>query len=199
MVRSLPAPRRGCNFGPREQMSQITSYIDGSNVYGSTNEKGRALRETRGGRLRSQQRPRGQRELLPASPRECSDPEKRRFCFSAGDVRVNEQIDLALMHTIWLREHNRIATALQTLNPTWRDEITYQETRRIVIAEMQHITYNEFLPLVLGPEYMRTFSLSPVARGHTNLYNPEVDPSITNAFATAAYRFGHSLVQGTIE
>lgn len=67
-----------------------------------------------------------------------------------GDGRVNEQIELALMHTIWLREHNRIADILAQMHPNWSDEAVFQETRRIVIAEMQHITYNEFLPILLG-------------------------------------------------
>jgi hypothetical protein len=65
-------------------------------------------------------------------------------------VRVNEHVGLATLHTLWLREHNRLASALQQLNPHWGDETLFQEARRVVSAEMQHITYAEFLPVVLG-------------------------------------------------
>jgi peroxidase len=196
-VRSLPAPRKECNLGPREQMNQITAYIDGSNIYGSSEKRARSLRTGVGGKLITQKN-RGT-DLLPSNPNECSDPDTPRTCFRAGDLRVNEQIELAVMHTVWMREHNRIAGELAKLNPNWNDEILYQEARRIVIAELQHIIYNEFLPLVLGPDYMRTFELQPKQRGHTKIYNPDTDATITNAFSTAAYRFGHTLVQGIVK
>ena len=66
-------------------------------------------------------------------------------------------------------------------------------------AEMQHITYNEWLPIVLGNKYVEENNLSPLESGMTDDYDPGIEPSVTNAFATAAFRFGHSLVQGQME
>lgn len=76
-----------------------------------------------------------------------------------GEVRVNEQLILTTMHIIWAREHNRIANQLSKINSHWDDETVFQEARRIVIAEIQHITYNEFLPTLLGKGVMEKYGL----------------------------------------
>ena len=85
------------------------------------------------------------------------------------------------------------------MRPDWDDETLYQEARRVVVAELQHITYNEWLPIVLGPDYMEKWNMRPTERGYSGLYNKDVNPAITNAFATAGFRFGHSLIAGEIE
>jgi peroxidase len=109
----------------------------------------------------------------------------------AGDIRANEQVGLLAMHTIWLREHNRIARVLREMNPHWNGEKLYQESRRIVGAEMQHITYQHWLPRIFGTLIE---DLPPY-----QAYDPNVDASISNVFATAALRFGHSLIQPRLE
>ena len=95
------------------------------------------------------------------------------------------------MHTIWLREHNRIVRELAEINPCWDDERLYQEGRKIVGAIMQVITYKEFLPLLLGESGFDTFV------GPYSGYSSDVNASNQNAFATAAFRFGHSLINPT--
>jgi hypothetical protein len=108
--------------------------------------------------------------------------------FVAGDTRVNEQIGLTAMHTLWMREHNHWATNLAQQNPTWTDEQLYQQARKIVGAEIQAITYNEWLPTLMAGN----------ALGAYNGYDPAVDPRVTNEFTTAAFRLGHTLLQPTL-
>lgn len=91
------------------------------------------------------------------------------------------------MHTIWFREHNRLAKELRDNNPHWDSDTLYQEARKIVGAQMQHITYQHWLPIIVGQSGMQLL-------GDYKGYNPNVVPSISNEFATAALRFGHSLI-----
>lgn len=107
---------------------------------------------------------------------------------------MSEVSHLIGVHTIWVREHNRIADRLTTLNPSWDDETLYQETRRIVSALIQHITYNEWLPIVLGDAIMTKYHLKVLPSGFYNQYDETVNPATTSITATAAMRFGHTLV-----
>ncbi len=113
-------------------------------------------------------------------------------CFLAGDSRVNEQASLTVMHTLWVREHNRIARALRANSPSMSSDDVFETARSIVIAEIQKITYTDYLPLLLG-----SFS-SRLIPSYTR-YDPSVFPNVPNAFAAAAYRFGHSQIQPFFE
>ncbi|XP_067013234.2 peroxidase isoform X2 [Anabrus simplex] len=198
-VRSVTAMRSDCSFGPAEQMNQATHYLDGSMIYGSTDNKAAKLRLFRHGHLKNTAK-NGQTFLPSAEDPsiQCQLDPNSQACYESGDSRVNAHPHLTVMHTIWLREHNRIADKLAELNPTWDDERLFQEARRIVIAEIQHITYDEWLPLVLGEKYTKKFGLTSKKDGFSKEYSENVDPSITNSFATAALRFVHSLMEGKL-
>lgn len=197
-VRSMPALRPDCSFGPTEQMNQVSHYLDASTIYGSTLEKSRKLRSFQGGLLRVEVR--NGINYLPTADSEpaalCNDER----CYMSGDFRVNFVPHLAIMHTIWHREHNNIAGELAELNPLWNDEILYQEARRVVIAEIQDVTYNEWLPVILGVNQTRYGHIFPVNANRipSAIYNHRDNPSISNEAATAAFRFMNSLVQGKL-
>jgi len=155
---------------PREQINAITSWIDGSNVYGSDAETSRSLRTLSGGLMKT-----SAGNLLPLDD---------EGFFLAGDIRANEQSGLICMHTLFVREHNRIALRYASLYPELSDEQVFVRARKRVVGILQAITYNEFLPALLGEGALRPY----------NGYRPEVFPSVSNVFTTAAYRFGHTML-----
>uniref|UniRef100_F1KRF1 Peroxidasin n=2 Tax=Ascaris TaxID=6251 RepID=F1KRF1_ASCSU len=180
----------------REQMNIITSFIDASGVYGSTEEDAYELRDLHPDRglLRFDIVSDAHKPYLPFERDSAMDCRRNRSidnpirCFLAGDYRANEQLGLMSMHTIFMREHNRLAIHIANLNPQLDGETIFQEARKIVGAEMQHITYYHWLPKVLGKEGFRRLV------GEYRGYQRELDPSISNAFATAAFRFGHTII-----
>ncbi|XP_014676574.1 PREDICTED: lactoperoxidase-like, partial [Priapulus caudatus] len=178
-----------------------TAFIDGSMIYGNIDSLAESLRTGQRGLLKYTDHPGGNnlKYLLPQDTTngDCQRTSESDNCFVAGDARSNEQVGLTSMHTILLREHNRIAEKLAKVNKYWDDETLYQEARRIVVAEIQHITYDAWLPIVLGHEHVnrgKDSDLALVNAGFYTEYDVETDPGLVNAFSTAAFRFGHSLL-----
>ncbi|GFT68225.1 chorion peroxidase [Nephila pilipes] len=204
-ARSLAGLQPGCRLGPRWQINAISSYIDGNFIYGSNEEVASRLREFKGGRLKTSPlyRNLGLKDLLPMKTVDpdlgCIARPRNMYCFDAGDNRVNEQLQLAVMHVIMMREHNRLAEGLAHVNPHWDDETLYQEARHILSAEIQHVTYNEFLPIVLGHQIMKKYDLNPLPKGYYSGYSQKINAGIRAAFQASAYRFGHSLLPDVTE
>ena len=171
---------------PRQQLNEITGWIDASNVYGSSKERENALRRLDGsGKLKT-----SKGRLLPYNTEglpNAGGPSESLFL--AGDPRANEQIGLTAMHTLFVREHNRLARKIAKDNPDYSGWKIYQKARQIVAAQMQVITYKEFLPVLLGKDAI------PEYTG----YKKDIDASISNEFSTAAYRLGHSLLSPNIK
>ncbi|MEM7391210.1 MAG: peroxidase family protein [Verrucomicrobiota bacterium] len=171
--------------GVRQQVNEITAFIDASNVYGSDETLATGLRTMDGtGKMKT-----SAGDLLPFNLEGLPNaPSDAPGFFIAGDFRANEQAGLTAMHTLFVREHNYWADVFRTAMPNLSGEEVYQYARAVVAAEMQVITYREFLPALLGRDAMRPY------RG----YRPEVNPGLANVFSTAAYRFGHSMLSSTL-
>lgn len=191
LCRSLGAAGTGDGLGnPRQQDNVISTWIDASNVYGSDAPRAAALRMNDGsGRLKVHAGP-GGRGLMPYNtfglPNASNPGQDPASMYLAGDVRSNENLALTSLHTLWVREHNFWANQIRRTRggAGLSDDQIYARARALVIGEIQAITYNEFLPALLGKKALRRYSG----------YHPNVEPSISTTFSTAAYRFGHSML-----
>lgn len=180
---------------PREYPNHITSFVDGSNIYGSNDAVTSILRADGGtspylltsdddyaptlGQLMDEYD-----ELDPndvgGGPLAAGGPNPDLFI--AGDVRANENNALTSIHTVWIREHNYQVDKLKGYMPDATDEELFQAAKLIVEAEYQNVVFNEYLPLLLGEENIPDYTG----------YNSSVDPSVSIEFSTSAYRLGHS-------
>ncbi len=173
---------------PRLHPNRVTSFLDSSMIYGSDESRGKALRTFDGtGRLKL-----SEGGLLPINDLQTfpsgllAVDNKGSFANDqlpvAGDIRASESPGLTAMHTLFVREHNRKADELSSENPTWNDNLIYENARRWVSALLQHIAYQEYLPTLLGPNAIPNYSG----------FKPDVDPSVSTLFSSAAFRLGHS-------
>lgn len=191
IARSDFAPGSGVD-GPRIQQNAITWQIDGNNVYGSNDLREEDVRSHEGGKLKliddaSSDRgllPKANPDLIMAGELEGDDP-----VFLAGDVRANENPNLLAMHTLWAREHNYWAERLAEEHPDWDDDDLFDGARQIVEYEMQKITYEEWLPHLIGNV------IDPSAVAH----DPDANGEVAIEFSTAAFRFGHTMVSSQLE
>ena len=155
-------------------VNSITGWLDGSMVYGSTQGVADSLR-------------------LPDGHMRTSEggnlPLNADGTVAAGDVRAQENPSLTALQTLFVREHNYQVDKLAAEHPDWNGNHLYEQARAIVGAEIASITYNEFLPLLLGS----------TAPGEYAGYDPTVNPTISEEFAGAAFRFGHSIVSNETE
>ncbi|XP_031831512.1 uncharacterized protein LOC116426555 [Nomia melanderi] len=191
-MRSLPGQQ---HLGPREQINQNTAFLDGSVIYGENTCICNVLRGFNGRMNITQSPHRAAKDLLPQSATHPECKAKSGFCFIGGDGRASEQPALTVMHTFWIREHNRIVDGLRQVNPHWDGEKLFQQSRRIISAMLQHITYNEFLPRILGWNAVTLYGLKLLPQGYYKEYSPTCNPSVVTEFASAAYRIGHSLLR----
>lgn len=157
---------------PATPLNFSTGWLDASMVYGSDAATAASLR-------------------LPDGHMKTSEGDNLPIVngmFAAGDPRAAENFALTSLHTLFVREHNYQVDKLHKAHPTWSGDQLYDYARAIVTAEIENITYNEFLPNLLGSD-----AIAPYGG-----YDPSVDPRLTLEF-NIAFRFGHSIVSAETE
>ena len=196
-ARTPAAPGTGVTT-PRQQVNTLSSYIDGSNIYGVDPNRLEWLRvgpvdgDMSNNCARLMLTPndflprvgaRGDPSTAPAMDLMGPLVGTPNRAVVAGDVRANENIALTALHTLFAREHNRIVASLPS---SLSAEERFQIARRVVGAEIQYITYTQFLP-ALG------VGLDPY-----HGYDPTVNPGLSNEFAVVGYR-AHSMIHGEFD
>jgi uncharacterized repeat protein (TIGR01451 family) len=190
--RSNAHPGTGVNT-PREQTNRSTAWLDGSQVYGITSSHAAWLRTFSKGKMKT-----SKGDLLPfntltgefdspidpSAPSMDDDQGGTKKTFVAGDRRVAEHPGLTSLHTLFVREHNRICDQLVGQGMS-NDEEIYQRARKIIGALIQHITYTQWME-----------GMGIQLNNYTG-YKPDVHPDILNSFSAAAYRW-HTMVENDI-
>jgi peroxidase len=149
-------------------VNTTAGYLDLSQLYGSTTDVANSLRNPDG-------------TLKSANNGQTLSIQNDNFV--TGDPRVMENPELVAVTTLFMREHNRWVARLKARNPSWTGDQLYNMARAITTAEYQNIIYTEYLPLLVGP-----------FPGRYPGYNSRVNPQVTQEFAEAAFRMGHSQV-----
>ncbi|MEM1037361.1 MAG: peroxidase family protein [Pseudomonadota bacterium] len=174
---------------PREQMNEATSWLDGSVIYGNGASRAEALRDSTNRALLAT----SGTNLLPINTTGLTNAigyeSDGSTLFVAGDYRANEHPALTALHTLFLREHNRLATDIEAANPSLSDDEVYERARRLTVAKLQIITYEEFLPALLGSGAIPAWTA----------YDDTIDATVSNIFSTAAIRVSYSMQSETLQ
>ncbi|XP_053668265.1 peroxidase-like [Anopheles marshallii] len=188
------------NCTKAEQINAVTHFLDLSIVYGNSAQQSLQLREPNTGLLKVETRD-GQAwpPRHPNASSACTQRTPNDVCYLTGDGRANQSPHLAILQITFVREHNRIATGLQALNPSWTAEKLFQEARRINIAQYQHIVFTEWLPNFLGRDFMIQRQLIYQELAIKNDYGDTIHPGVINSHTTAAFRIFHSSIQGQLK
>ncbi|XP_041371604.1 dual oxidase 2-like [Gigantopelta aegis] len=190
---------------PRQQLNEITPFLDGGLMYGTAKAWTDTLREFKGGRLLAEDLTKPLSDSIPVrndirlpmpnppSPKDHVLRPVTRF-YRIGNPRGNENPFLLAFGVMWFRWHNYLCERLSATNPDWSDERLFNEARKLVIAQHQKIVMYDWLPAWLQRKENSDLFPIPAYKG----YNPHVHPGVSQEMQTAALRYGHTLVVSVV-
>lgn len=161
---------------PVSTLNTVTAYVDNSNLYGNEETVSESLKAGVGGRIIS-----NPENILPIGP---------GGKWFLGDNRLLQTPQLAIIHSLYYREHNRIAGILEGINPHWTDKRLFEETRRIVIAQFQHVVYEEFLHTFISPSILALLDVPDLTAGFGAVTFAELN--------SATFRMMHGLIPSNL-
>lgn len=195
-VRSAITVDPTCKLGPINQLNMASDHLDLSQVYGTTAETSHRLRLHNDGKLKTETHHWLTSTETTTSNNNSNNRDHHQHCLMrdslSGDSRVNYSPYMILQHLIFQKSHNRIADQLKTLNPQWTDTKLLETARRINRAIFQKITYEEWLPMVVGHNQALRI------RSNNNADQVTAVRGVSNEFATAAIRFYESMLPGDL-
>ncbi|XP_042213090.1 peroxidase-like [Homarus americanus] len=174
-------------LGHRESLSLVSTYLDATPVYGPSDKVAFERKAGYFGYLKTPElveKAEEGNDVKSGKEVKCGAPESLEGCFQMAQGEDWAE-DLRLLLAL---EHNRLVDALSEINPHFDDSLLYNEARRMVIAGYDHITYGEYLPVLMGEAAVKKHSLGPGAEGPAAKFIPEVNPGILTNFALASYR-----------
>jgi hypothetical protein len=134
--RAVRDPSWSKEGAPPRFVSADSHWWDGSQIYGSDPKFTAAIRTGEGGRVRV-----GAEGLPPAELDAQVD---------LAGVAGNFWVGLALLHGLFMMEHNAIADMLRGEHPEWTDDQLFQKARLINAALMAKIHTVEWTPAIIA-------------------------------------------------
>ena len=182
-------------YPSRKQLNDVTAYLDASVVYGSTRRRSSQLRTFKNGLLKSTST--NTKTTLPIEEYDSTlNAPNSTVVYMCGDYSCDETDPLLFLHAVFMSQHNTIAKSLYHLNPEWNDELLYQESRKIIGAIVQKITYQDYLPKIFTGDYFDRII------GQYKKYNDTVNPQVTTLSSdilAAGIVFPNNIHRGSLQ
>ncbi|XP_065219867.1 chorion peroxidase-like [Planococcus citri] len=196
----------GCKLPEVEQAISVTSYFDGSVVYGASDDIAKLLRSPDDGKLKTEKSKDG-REFLPHTDQAntlCFVETNKAGCFQGSDFRANQHAQLSAIQIVLLRVHNKLCDELKKINeknPEWqKSEKLYQEAKKILTAMLQRTIFGRFSEILFGPECAKSYGFTECeGKEYASGYDAEINAGTTAEFEHVAFRAFHSLVEGNLK
>ncbi|KAH0503295.1 Dual oxidase 2 [Microtus ochrogaster] len=186
---------------PRDLTNQVTGWLDGSAIYGSSHSWSDTLRSFSGGQLASGADPAFPKEsqdqlLMWMAPDPATGQGGSQGMYAFGAQRGNRESFLQALGLLWFRYHNLWARRLAREHPHWGDEELFQHARKRVIATYQ--AHSNFSFPLANPQNIALYQWLPSFLQKNppeySGYRPFMDPSISPEFVVASEQFFSTMV-----